>query len=322
MNSARKIFFYRQLSAMLESGVSIVRALELLTNQARGKPRTLLYDLHRSVESGSSFSEAVSLNKDVFSDFEISIIHSGEVTGNLENSLDSIAGDLEKTRKRQRRFFIGILYPLILLHAAILIPPIRFLLLEGLIPYLQAVYRPLVYLYLFFLVILAGVKIIRRSARLRMLRDRLLWSTPIIGGITRKLCISRFANCLALSLKAGLNPDVALKTSSSASGNDVIKVRISESEKFLREEGIAGVLKRARIFPDTVIEMALTGERSGKIDEMLLRIAASLENDATTTINVLLVVIPVVIYLGVALYIACIIIGFYLHLFQDILPPR
>ncbi len=318
MNSARKIYFYRQLATLLESGVNILRALELLAEQERGKLRSLLRDLHNAIESGSSFTQAVSLRKNVFSDFEINIIHSGEITGNLETSLHSITEYLEKTQKRGRRFFIGILYPLILLHAAILIPPIVILFLEGLIPYLRAVSRSLVYMYMFFLLVLTALKIIRRLASISALCDRILWVIPIVGGIIKKLGISRFATSLALSLRAGLNPDTALETCSKASGSAAIKLRVSESQKFLQQEGIAGVLKKTGIFPATMIEMALTGERSGKIDEMLLRIGSSLEDEANTAINILLVVLPVLIYLAVAAYIAYIIISSYVGYFQNI----
>ena len=320
MNSARKIYFYHQLSTLLESGISILRALELLAKQERGKLGRLLNDLYKSIESGSTFTQAVSLKKNVFSDFEISLIHSGELTGNLETNLRSIVEYLETVQRRGRRFLTAILYPVILLHAVILIPPVKIALLEGLIPYLRAVSRPLVYMYLIFLFIPGLLKIIRRSASLFTPCDRLLWSTPVIGRIIKKLAISRFATSLALSLRAGLNADIALKTSSQASGSAVIKSRIPESEKFLREEGIAGVLQKTGIFPDTVIEMALTGEKSGKIDEMLLRVASNLENEATTAINRLLIILPVVIYLAVALYIAYIIISFYLGYFEAILP--
>ena len=175
-------------------------------------------------------------------------------------------------------------------------------------------------MYLIFLFIPGLLKIIRRSASLLTSCDRLLWSTPVIGRIIKKLAISRFATSLALSLRAGLNADIALKTSSQASGSAVIKSRIPESEKSLRQEGIAGVLQKTGIFPDTVIEMALTGEKSGKIDEMLLRVASNLENEATTAINRLLIILPVVIYLAVVLYIAYIIISFYLGYFEAILP--
>ncbi len=319
MNSARKIYFYRQLATLLESGVGILRALELLAGQEKSKLRSLLHGLRQSIKSGLSFTQAVSLREDVFSDFEISIINSGELTGNLEINLRSIIKYLEGTQKRRRRFLIGILYPAILLHAAIFIPPIGILLFQGLIPYLRTVSQPLVCMYLILLFVLIGLKIIRRSRCLSALRDRLLWSIPIIGGIIRKLGISRFATSLAISLRSGLNPDIALKTSSQASGSAVIRSGISESEKFLNEEGIAGVLKRAGVFPDTVVEMALTGERSGKIDEVLLHIASSFEDEAAAAINTLLVILPIVIYLAVASYIAYIIISFYAGHFQEVL---
>ena len=319
MNPAKKIYFYRQLSALLESGISLLRAFELLAGQEKGRFRSLLQDMHESIKSGSTLTEAVSSMKDIFSDFEIAIIHSGEVTGNLEVSLSSIVEYLERTKTRWQRFIIGMLYPAILLHAAILIPPVVTLFLDGLIPYLRAVLRPLICMYLIFSIILVIFRIIRGSVPLSALLDRTLWPIPIIGGIIRKLAISRFAASLGLSLRAGISPDIAIKTSSQVSGNAIIKSRVSESEKFLRDEGIAGVLKRTGIFPDMMIEMALTGERSGKIDEMLLRIALSFEEEANTVINRLLVVLPVLIYLAVALYIAYIIISFYSGYFQGIL---
>ena len=183
MNSARKIYFYHQLSTLLESGISILRALELLAKQERGKLGRLLNDLYKSIESGSTFTQAVSLKKNVFSDFEISIIHSGELTGNLETNLHSIVEYLETVQRRGRRFLTGILYPIILLHAVILIPPIKIAFLEGLIPYLRAVSRSLVYMYLFFLFILGGLRAIRRSASLCQ-----HWRFHIEGRVDRNLC--------------------------------------------------------------------------------------------------------------------------------------
>ncbi len=320
MSSARKIYFYRQLSALLESGVSILRALELLAEQERSKLGRLLHDLHKFIESGLTLTQAVSLRKNFFSDFEIAIIHCGELTGNLETNLQSIVEYLETTQKRTQRFLIGILYPIILLHVVILLPPIKTLILEGSIPYLRAVFPGLVCLYLVFLFIIGLLKIIRRSASASTLCARVLWSIPIIGGIIKKLGISRFTASLGLSLRAGLNAETALRISSQASASAAIKLKIAESERFLSEEGIAGVLEKTAVFPNTVIEMAVTGERSGKLDEMLLRTASSLESEANSAINKLLVVLPVIIYLVVAIYMAYIIISSYLDYFGNIFP--
>ena len=83
-------------------------------------------------------------------------------------------------------------------------------------------------------------------------------------------------------------------------------------------EGVTGVLRESRVFPEAMVEMAHTGESSGNLDNMLLRIASSLEEEATHAINIMMVVVPVIIYLAVAFYIASIIIGFYTGYFRQL----
>lgn len=320
MNVSGKIYFYTQLSTFLESGISIVRALELIAHNQRGAARKTTLKIYESVKSGSTLTQALSGMGNMFSGFEIAVVHSGEIAGRLEDNLRLIVDYFERNRRWKRILIIGMIYPVILIHLAIILPPLGIAFLKGFVCYLRTIFHPLAYIYAVFFSFLIIKKIIRQFTCIFAFCDRLLWSVPVAGKILRKLAVSRFAASLALSLKAGIDPVTALRTSAQACGNAVIKSQIAKAEYLLQNEGISGVLKKAEIFPEVLIEMAFTGEKSGCIDETLLKAASSLEDEANASAKVLLIVVPIIAYLAAALYIAYIIITFYMGYFQTVLP--
>ena len=318
MNTSGKIYFYTQLSTLLESGISIVRALELIAHNQKSAARKTTLKIYESVKSGSTLTQALSSMKNVFSGFEIAVVHSGEIAGNLEDNLRLVVDYFERNRRWKRRLILGMLYPVILIHVAIILPPLGIAFFKGFACYLRAIFHPLAYIYAVFFSCLIIKRIIKRFTCIFVFCDRLLWSVPVAGRIIRNLAVSRFAASLALSLRAGIDPVTALRTSAQACGNAVIVSQIARAEYLLQNEGISGVLKKAGIFPEVLIEMALTGEKSGCIDETLLKIASSIEDEANASANVVLIVVPVIAYLAVTLYIAYIIISFYLGYLQAI----
>lgn len=311
--------FYEKLRTLLNSGISVRKALGILHSRERGSLREALGGIISSIDEGESLADSLSSFSKHFTPFETSMVRSGEITGNLEQNLKFLIDYLGKVRDWRRKIITGLIYPFILFHAAVLLPPLSILIMEGFRPYARAVRGPFIILYLFFLAIFILRKLILKSPSLSLFFSRILWRVPVSGKVQRSLALARFLKSLGFALKAGLNADSALKVSSDSAGNPVVEAAVPENPlSTLKTRGIAGVLEDTGLLPGMYIDMVHTGEESGSVDDSLIYIADTLEKDAETLMQRLVIILPVLIYLGVAVYIAGIILRFYGGLYSDI----
>lgn len=307
-----KAIDYRQLSTLLGSGIEILRALETLSHHKRGRTRKTILSIRRSIEEGSSFTEAISAQGRFFTPFEVAVIHAGEMSGNLESKLCLLADYMEKVSAWRKKIITGMIYPVIVLHAAIFIPPIPVLIFKGFIPYVYAVSRSLLWVYGIGFGIFLAVKISARIHVVLYARDYLLQAIPVFGGILRCLSIARFTTSLSSSYSAGISIRPSLKFAAAACGNEYIKQRILKQICILEKGGrVTKVLQKSKVFPEMVIEMVNTGEETGKMEEMLSKVSSYCENKAEAAITILINTVPVILYFAVALYVAFKVISFY-----------
>jgi len=232
-----KAITYRQLSTLLDSGMGILQALEILSRYKRGLTRRTIFSLRRLIEDGSSFTEAASAQDRFFTPFEITVIQAGEKSGRLENNLRFLADYMEKISSWRRKIIGGMIYPVIILHAAILIPPLSILILQGFIPYVDAVSRGLLWIYGLGFGIFLAVKISGRIPVLLYLRDYLFQAIPISGGILRRLSMARFTTSLSGSYRAGISIRSSLMFAAAACGNEYIKRRILKQIRIVEKGG-------------------------------------------------------------------------------------
>lgn len=311
--------FYEKLKTLLNSGISVRRALDILAAREKGPFRKVLEKTRSSIDSGESLADSLESSSGVFTPFETSLIRSGETTGNLEKNLEFLTSYLVRVKTWKRKIITGLIYPFILFHAAVLLPPLSVLIMEGAAPYMKAVAGPLAALYCFFLFFMASRKLVRKSPRISFIFEKALWLVPVCGRIRRNLALSRFLKSLGYSLKAGLNAERALELSSDSSGAGVVQKALRGVRPgTLGEEGLTGVLSRSGLLPGMLIDIVYTGEESGSADDALVYIADELEKDASTLMDRLAIILPVAVYMGVALYIAGIIIRFYGGLYSGI----
>jgi len=307
-----KTIAYRQLSTLLDSGMGILQALGIVSSHTRGRTKRTLLSIHRSIEAGSSFTEAVSGEEGFFTPFEITIIQAGEISGRLENNLRFLADYMEKVSSWRRKIMGGMIYPLIVLHAAIFIPPAPILILKGFLPYVFVVSKSLFWIYGIGFGIFLATRISGRIQVLLYLRDYLLLVIPVSGGILRSLSIARFTTSLAGSYRAGISIGPALKFAAEACGNEYMKEKIRKQIRIVEKGGkVTEVLQKSKVFPETVLEMVHTGEEAGKMEEMLSKASSYCENKAEAAITILINTLPVILYLAVALYVGIKVISFY-----------
>jgi type IV pilus assembly protein PilC len=332
--------FARQFSTMLDAGVSLIRCLDVLqaqTNNAR--LRKILMDLSARVESGESLSRSMARHPKAFSQLIIGLIRAGEVGGVLEESLQRIAGFLEKDVELRRKIRSALTYPVIVLLAAIgiviflvswLVPQFAQLFKELGIKDLPAPTQFLVDLsalftqrYYVVLIAVAAVFIAYKlfvSTRVgRRVADRVKLRVPVFGPLHHKIVMARFSRTMGTLLASGVPILQAMETVAGVVGNSVVSDAVIESRARIREgEKIADPLQRSKMFPPMVVHMVSVGEESGSLDHMLNKIADFYENEVEMTIASLTAAIEPVMIVLLGIIVGFIVISMFLPMIEVI----
>lgn len=323
-----KIIFAKNLSSMLGAGLSMTRALEVMGKQARKKSiEKLVRNLSDDVSRGMSFSEALSKHPDVFSSIFVSMSTAGEESGNLSESLSTIASQMDKTYTLNKRIKGAMIYPAIILSLMIVI---SILLLVYMVPTLTSTFEGLgvelplttrliisasdfmvnntaIFLWTLLGFIVGTVSFIRSKFGKRLF-DSVFIRLPIIGEVIREVNSARTARTVSSLLSAGVSIVSALEVAENVVPNHLYKEALSQARNAIQKgETISSVFTRyEKIYPPFVSEMTAVGEETGKISEMLLNVAVFYETDVDEkTKNLSTIIEPVmmiVIGIGVAIF--------------------
>jgi len=332
--------FARQFSTMLDAGVSLIRCLDVLqaqTNNAR--LRKILMDLSARVESGESLSRSMARHPKAFSQLIIGLIRAGEVGGVLEESLQRIAGFLEKDVELRRKIRSAMTYPVIVLLAAI---GIVIFLVSWLVPQFAQLFKELgienlpaptqflvdlsaLFTQRWYVVIIAVVAILIAyklfvSTRVgRRVADRVKLRVPVFGPLHHKIVMARFSRTMGTLLASGVPILQAMETVAGVVGNSVVSDAVIESRARIREgEKIADPLQRSKMFPPMVVHMVSVGEESGSLDHMLNKIADFYENEVEMTIASLTAAIEPVMIVLLGFIVGFIVISMFLPMIEVI----
>jgi type IV pilus assembly protein PilC len=320
------VIFTRQLALLLESGVGIVRSLELLQQQTgdRGLKKVLgqvVVDIRR----GESLSAAMEKHSSVFPKMYCRMIAVGEQGGGLEAVLRNLADFMEKQTAAMKKLKSAMTYPIIVAIVAVIvgIVMVTFLLpaivnlfsaLGGELP-LQT--RLLLWLmdglskyglYLMLMVVLLAVVVFLyvRTKKGRYKWDKLTLRIPMLGRIFWLNELSRFCRSLALLFRTGIPLPEALLLTAQTSKNSVLIQNLNEIQReMLHGEGLAGPIRKRSIFLPLMAEMAKVGEETGHLDTALSTVADSFEVESDrrtqTMLSMIEPVMTIVIGLAVGL---------------------
>ena len=331
------VIFSRQLSVMINSGLSIVKALELLIKQQTKRSfRNALISILIDIENGGTFSEALSKHDDIFDDLYVAMIRSGEVSGGLDTTLKQLVTYIEKSESIKGKVKSAMTYPIIVFCVATLI---IVALMYFVVPQFEQQYkqsgqelpwatetlidlsksiRNTWYLYLAGIVAtVLGTSAYRKTANGRKVTDKILLKFPGIGTLLSKVAIGRFCSTMANLLRSGVNLLEAITICGESSGNKVIEDYIL-SVRPLVETGssLSDALKTGNLFPDLVISMIEVGESTGALDSMLEKVADFYEEEVDLAVQAVLSMIEPVLIVGVGGIIAFIVIALYLPIFD------
>jgi type IV pilus assembly protein PilC len=297
----------RQLATLIESELPLGDALKILHQQTRNVLlKEAVFGIYQDVESGLSLSQALERQRPIFSDFYVSMIRSAEVTGRLEQSLQFMALYLEKEVQWKGKVTNAMIYPAVLV---VLFIVVMFLMVVLVFPKIEPIFAesnlelPMISKIVFsfgkfavswwwamLLVVIGSVFILIdyfRSQEGKAVGGQLLLQLPIFGKLYSKMYITRFSQSLSVLIKGGIPVTQAIEVAGDTIDNVVYRELFSEMARQVREGALfsQSLLARERFFPPMVGQMVAVGETTGRLDEMMLKIADFYEKEVNDIVG-------------------------------------
>ncbi len=326
----------RQLSTMISSGLSLVAALEILGKQtANKKLKSVVFDITDDVRGGTRFSSALAKYPKIFNDFYINMVRAGETSGKLDESLIYLADEQEKNYDLASKIKGAMTYPIFVMAAVvgIMILMLKFVLprITGMISeagiVLPFTTRLLIAVSDFFQVWwwavilgLIGLVIIlnflRKTEPGRLIWDRISIKIPVFGPLFKKICLARFTRSLSTLIVGGIPLTSAIKVVSDVVGNVVYRDLFRQSIKDVEEgRSISTSLLKSPDVPKMLSHILVVGEETGKLDEVLDKMADFYTREIENTLSRLVTLLEpiIIICLGavVALMVSAILMPMY-----------
>lgn len=326
----------RQFSTMIDAGVSLVRCLNVLAEQATNpRLKAILNDVKNEVEGGNTLSKALEKYPNAFDRLFIGLVNAGEVGGALEESLQRLSQFLEKDVELRRKVKSAMTYPTIIMVFATMVvlglmtfvlPKFMVLFddlgikdLPGPTAVLQASSNFMVakwyWVIVFGVIFFISVKLFVKTKVGRRVFDRLKLKAPVFGMLNHKVALARFARTLATLLSSGVGILQAMETVAGTVSNDIISDAILEARARIREgDKIGEPLARSGLFPPMVVQMIGIGEESGSLDPMLSKVADFYEDEVDAALASLTAAIEPVLIVGLGGVVGFIVISLFLPL--------
>ncbi len=296
----------RQLATLMEAGIPLISALSALLGQV-GHPllKKTLTQIREGVREGSSFADALALHPRIFSPLFIGMVHAGEVSGTLTQTLSRWADFSEHQVTLRQRMRAALIYPVFMFIIGL---GVLFFLMTFVVPTVTGIFSdlgqtlPLPTLLLirvsdflgrFWWVLITGLAVgvvwVRRILRQEsgaQFWDRLKMNLPLVGELHRKLAVSRWARTMGTLLSGGLPLLSALDISQEVVGNRLLSQALAQARERIREgEEMNNSLKQSALFPAMVLEMVSVGEKSGALGKMLEKVSKTLEDEVETDLR-------------------------------------
>lgn len=317
------VVFTRQLSILLEAKVPLVQSLKTLVKQVRSRIfQEKISQIAIDVEAGLSLSDALNKHAQVFSSLYINMIKSGELSGNLDKSLNYLADHLEKEQDLRSKIRGAMFYPAFILVGLLAVGAAM---ITFVIPQLTAILKetgqelPLQtkvlivisdflrdYWWVLLLGLVAVLIILRYYIKTNVGRwqwDWLKLKLPLFGNLFRKISLTRFADNLSVLTTGGIPIIRSLEVTSDVVGNVIFKdLFIEASEKVKVGQTISSVLEKSNYVPAIVAQMISIGEKTGKLETVLKNLARLYSRETENMVNNLTVLIEpiLIIIMGLA----------------------
>jgi type IV pilus assembly protein PilC len=331
--------FSRQFATMINSGLSLIRTLAILSDQTENEELSrIAASVRLDVERGASLSAALSRHPKVFNHLYIAMVKSGEAGGVLDSVLLRLADTIEKQVELRRKVKSAMTYPVVVLVICSVIATAMLLLI---VPQFKAIYADLGgtlplptrllisvsdLLKKFFpiFIIFGGIGFYFFRRWIRSPQGKPKWDAfklrvPVFGALTRKAALARFSRTLAALTRSGVSILEALDIVAETSGNEIVANAVRDTQGAVkRGDTLARPLEQHEVFPPMVVQMIAVGEETGALDEMLDKIADFYDQEVTATVDALTSLIEPMLICLMGVIVGGMIISLYMPMFNII----
>jgi len=331
--------FTRQLSTLLDAGLPLIRALRTLERQAKNKmTKQVIRETADYVEGGFTFSEALSKHPKTFDQLFVNMVRAGETAGAIEIILNRLATFMEKSAKITAKIKSAMIYPAVVLCVAggvtiflmaFIVPKFKSIfseLLQGMpLPALTTavmaasdfITDKIVHIVVGAVVLFIAYKLFKKTEFGRYWIDYFKYRVPVFGTLNSKTTIARFTRTLGTLLSSSVPVLNTLLIVRDTADNLLVKRAIQKVHDAVREgESVAVPLGATKLFPDMVISMVEVGEETGKLPEMLEKIADVYEDEVDDAVEALTSLIEPIMIVFMAVVVGTIVIAMFMPLIK------
>lgn len=337
VRSKDMVVFTRQFSTMIDAGLPLVQGLTILAEQSENKTfKTILKEITKDVEGGSTLAEAMKKHPKVFDELFVNLVAAGEMGGILDTILRRLADYIEKAEKLKSRIKGAMTYPLVVVAIAIIVIAV---ILIFVIPVFEDMFAGfgaalpaptqlvvnmsrfikgnVIFIFIGLAIAIVALKQYRNSKQGRRSTDALLLKVPIFGELLRKVAVARFTRTLGTMIQSGVPILDSLEIVAKTSGNVILEEIIYEVRGSIAEgQTISEPLSESDIFPGMVVQMISVGEATGALDTMLGKIADFYDDEVDAAVEALTSMLEPLLMLFLGGSIGGLVIAMYLPIFQ------
>jgi type IV pilus assembly protein PilC len=329
----------RQLSTMVNSGMSLLRSLYVIEEQTESdKLREVWIDVRKDVEAGLAFSDALRKHPDVFNELYVAMVQAGETGGILDQTLVRVATQLEKDAALRRQIKAAMIYPSLIggFAVVVLVALVTFLvpvfekIFDDFGGELPAITKFTVWLshmftqrwYVMIAVIVGLIWAFRywkKTERGRIQWDRMKLKFPVkIGDIVQKVALARFSRTFSGLIAAGVPMLEAIDITGRTSGNRIIEMAMEDVRESVKKGGslTQPMIGVPEAFPVMVTQMIGVGEETGALETMLSKVADFYEEQVEAAVKALTSILEPVMIVIVGAIVGFIVIAMYLPMFK------
>lgn len=331
------VVFTRQLSDLLDSGLTIFQAMELVDKQTqRQYLKKIIYEIKNSIRDGNSLSASLARYPSIFDAFYINIVKSGELAGNLGSVLRRLADFEEKEEDVKSKIKASLAYPILIATIGALT---IFILLTFVVPRLISMFTEMSqklplptlmlvnlsnffsnYWWLIFIIlglVVLYFKKLKGSKEGKFNLDRLKLKIPFFGELIKNTQIAHFTRTLATLLANGVTLMRAMEAVYGVLDNEVLRKDILRMLEEVNDgSSLTNSMSKSKYFPEVVVNLVAVGEQSGSQEKSLFKIAESFERQTDNMIKIITSLVEPVLILIVGLIVGFIVIAMLLPIFQ------
>lgn len=337
------MIFTRQLATLIDSGLPLLKGLNVLAKQEPNPVlKSTITSIADSVQGGSTFSESLAQHPKLFNKLYVNMVKAGELGGVLEVVLTRLAEYMEKANKLKNKIVSAMVYPFIVMFIAV---AILIFLMVVVVPQFKKMFDDMdqelpaisefvfnfsdslmaapfvlynvVWLVIIFMLIVFGVNRWGTTVSGREAIDGFKLKMPLLGDLQRKSAISRFSRTLGTLVTSGVPILQALNITSDTAGNVVVSKAINNIHGAVKEgESIVTPMSASKVFPPMVISMVDVGEETGKLPDMLLKVADVYDDEVDNAVSALTSIIEPLMIIILAVIVGTIVVAMFLPLIK------